>query len=231
LKLSVIIPAYNEERWLPATLEHLRLSMSRLGAPVEVVVVDNQSTDGTRAVASRLGAAVISERVHNVARVRNTGAAAATGGVLVFLDADTLVPENFLPRIAEAMADPACMGGAVDVVHRPQRAVVGAYLAAWRAIGKVCRMAQGAAQFCRREAFDRLQGYDESLYMGEDVDFFWRLRRHARVVFLRDVRVAPSSRRFDQWPLWRILLYTNPLVIALFRRRPVWSGWYTDPVR
>ena len=85
-------------------------------------------------------------------------------------------------------------------------------------------MAQGAVQFCRRDAFSAVGGYDESIYMGEDVDFYWRLGKLARsqgrrVRILRDVRAVPSARRFDQWSTSRVLVETNPLYITLFRRR------------
>jgi hypothetical protein len=98
-------------------------------------------------------------------------------------------------------------------------------------------MAQGAAQSCRRDAFSALGGYHETLYMGEDVDFYWRLRELARargphVRFLRDVRVVPSPRRFDQWPTLRILIQTNPVYIYLFRRyQAPWRGRYSDAPR
>ena len=98
-------------------------------------------------------------------------------------------------------------------------------------------MAQGATQFSRRRTFDELGGYDESLWMGEDVDFIWTLRRlarrtDARVRLLSEPRVRPSCRRFDEWPLWRILVWTNPLVIASLRRwKGAWRGWYVHPVR
>jgi hypothetical protein len=93
-------------------------------------------------------------------------------------------------------------------------------------------MAQGATQFCRHDLLLGLNGYDETLFMGEDVDFYWRLKRIAKqqngsVVFIEDLRVVPSARRFDQWPLWRTVVWTNPLFILLFqRRRTCWHGWY-----
>jgi hypothetical protein len=92
--------------------------------------------------------------------------------------------------------------------------------------------AQGATQFCRRDGFFALKGYDETLFMGEDVDFYWRLkrfagRRNGGVSFIEDVRVVPSARRFDRWALWRTLIWTNPLFILMFRRRKkAWHGWY-----
>jgi glycosyltransferase involved in cell wall biosynthesis len=237
--LSVIIPAFNEEQFLPRTLEHLRRATEHLvpDRDIETIVVDNASSDRTAEVALASGAKVVSVPEHNIGLVRNAGARAASGDLLVFLDADTQVPETLLSRIVQAMEDPACLGGAADIEYRPARPPIRIYLRLWRLVGLCLGMAQGAAQFCRRDAFSALGGYDESLYMGEDVDFYWRLGKLARtrgqhVRFLRDVRVVPSCRRFDQWPTSRLLIETNPLYIALFRRRPAaWRGWYRDVPR
>jgi glycosyltransferase involved in cell wall biosynthesis len=236
MRISVVIPAFNEARWLPLTLTRLAEAARQYPAPVEVIVVDNASDDATADVAWAAGATVIQEREHNVGLVRNRGAAAATGEVFVFLDADTLVPAHFLRRVGQAMAVSDCLGGTAAVAYRPASPVMRAYLAGWRIVGQLFGMVQGVAQFCRRDAFERLGGYDESQYMGEDVDFFWRLRRLARrtggdVTLLADVEVEPSTRRFDQWPLWRTLVWTNPLVIGLLRRRRwAWRGWYSPAV-
>jgi glycosyltransferase involved in cell wall biosynthesis len=240
-RLSVVVPAFNEEGYLAATLEHLRaagaLLVSRGGSETEIIVVDNGSTDRTAAVALQHGARVVNEAVHNVGRVRNAGAHASQGDAIVFLDADTLLPPHALARIEEEMRDPRCAGGALDLLYRPRRRVMSWYLGGWRWIGKLAGIAMGSGQFCRRDIFTELGGYDETIFMGEDVDFFWRLRRLARrralrVPVLRDVVVSPSSRRFDQWPLWRVLVWTNPFfALPLRRRREAWSGWYTNPVR
>lgn len=239
--LSIVVPAFNEERCLGETLASLNRarvflqSESRIEA--ELIVVDNDSNDSTAAVARALGARVVKEPRHNIAKVRNTGAKLANGNVLVFVDADTVVPEDLLSRIVEVMSDDNCLGGAIDTDYRPKKAIVRAYLQLWRIIGKLTGMAQGATQFFRREAFNELGGYDESLFMGEDVDLYWRLKKLARrrggcVTFLRDIQVAPSARRFDQWPIWRTLLWTNPFVILMFRRsKEHWRGWYREAPR
>ena len=89
---------------------------------------------------------------------------------------------------------------------------------------------QGATQFCRKCVFEEVGGYDEKAWIGEDVDFYWRLKRfakadHRTVRFIRNPPVQPSCRRFDKWPVWRVLIWTNPLFIALFRRwKAVWKG-------
>jgi glycosyltransferase involved in cell wall biosynthesis len=235
--LSVVIPAFNEERLLPETLSRLREAAGACRCEVETIVADNASTDRTAEIAKDYGAAVAHETVHNIARVRNAGARQAKGDVLVFLDADTVVPMEFLDRIAEEMSDAACVGGSPDIVHRANSRLLRVYLRAWRQVGLAFGMAQGAAQFCRRPAFEALNGYDESQFMGEDVDFYWRLRRHSRetggfLKFLDDVKVCPSPRRFDNTSVWRTMVWTNPLFIGAFRKKKnAWAAWYVRPPR
>ena len=100
------------------------------GVYVDVIVVDNDSDDGTAAVAREKGAKVIHEPKRGVARARNSGARDADGDVLVFIDADVIVPPNLLYDIYVAMSAPACVGGAVDVEYRPQRNSMRLYLQA-----------------------------------------------------------------------------------------------------
>ncbi len=239
LKLSIIIPAYNEEAYLPATMDSIKAAVARLdsGIHVDVVVVDNDSDDGTAAVALERGAKIIHEPMRGVAHARNSGARNADGDVLVFIDADVIVPPNLLNEICVVMCDPACVGGAVDVEYRPQRLSTKFYLQAWRLLARLAGMAQGPTQFCRHSAFEALGGYDPQVWIGEDVDFYWSLKKFAKaesgtVRLIRCPRVQPSSRRFDKWPVWKALVWTNPLFIALFRRRKrFWGAWYSHPVR
>ena len=239
--LSIIIPAFNEAAYLGETLTSLNRARTLLEREnklqSEIIVIDNDSNDSTAEVARAMGATIATESHHNVAQVRNSGAQVSHGDVLVFVDADTLVPSTLLARIAETMSDANCFGGAVDTDYRPRKLSVRLYLRFWRIIGRLLGMAQGATQFCRRDSFRELNGYDETLFMGEDVDFYWRLkklakRQNARVNFIDDLSVVPSARRFDQWPLWRTLLWTNPLLILLLRRsKTSWKGWYRSAPR
>ena len=88
-----------------------------------------------------------------------------------------------------------------------------------------------------KASFEEIGGYDETAWIGEDVDFYWALKRYAKrndleVSVVRNLRVKPSSRRFDKWPLWRTLVWTNPLFIVAFRRwKRFWGDWYADAVR
>jgi glycosyltransferase involved in cell wall biosynthesis len=235
--MTVVVPAYDEARILPGTIEQINDSARLLAAPPELIVVDNRSTDGTGAIAARLGARVVTEPAVGIARARNAGARHARGEVLVFIDADACFPAELLPRIADTMADPGCLGGAADPRYHPRKWSVRVYLGMWRLLARALKMSQGAVQFCRADVFEAVGGYDERYFIGEDVDFVWRLRAEARrrgaaVEVPIDVAVSQSARRFDRWPLWRTLLFTNPLFILLLRRRAsAWAGWYERPPR
>jgi glycosyltransferase involved in cell wall biosynthesis len=234
--ISVVVPAYNEQRYLGETLKSIQRAkeflLKRDAVPTEIIVVDNGSSDSTSDIALSSGASVVKETKHNVARVRNAGARFAKGNVLVFIDADTIVPDKLLWRINEVMASPSCFGGAVDTDYRAAKTLVKIYLQLWRILGKLAGMAQGATQFSRRDVYTSLLGYDESLYMGEDVDFHCRMkqfakRQNAHVCFIEDIQVVPSTRRFDQWSFWRTLICTNPFYVLAFRRwGRAWGGWY-----
>ena len=86
---SVIIPAFNEEAFLPQTLNYLQESMSRIDEQGEVIVVDNNSSDRTADIAREYGTQLVFEAVNQISRARNAGAKIAQGEYLIFLDADT----------------------------------------------------------------------------------------------------------------------------------------------
>src|SRR5215470_13172774 len=103
MMISVIVPAYDEEQYLSGTLECIDQALSIAACPSEIIVVDNNSRDGTRRIAESFGAKVFLEKEHNIAKVRNTGAKNSNGDVLIFIDADTLVPETLFQQIAAAV--------------------------------------------------------------------------------------------------------------------------------
>lgn len=235
--ISVVIPALNEEAYLGETLAAVSLAISELGEVAEVIVANSGSEDRTVEIAKEHGARVVEAGKGNVAIARNAGAREAQGEILVFVDADTLWPAQLLVRISQEMRAAHCLGGAVDTEYRPQKRLVQVYLAGWRVLGRLTKMAQGATQFCRSDVFAQVGGYNEETYMGEDVEFVWCLQKEVRrrkgsFRLIDDLQVVPSCRRFDQWPLWKTLLFTNPMIVALFpRRRGVWAGWYQHLTR
>src|SRR5688572_3831089 len=91
--ITFIIPAHNEESFIGATLDSLHAAAVRINVSYEVIVVDDASTDSTAIIAASNGARVISVNHRKISASRNTGAKEATGTLLVFVDADTIVTE------------------------------------------------------------------------------------------------------------------------------------------
>jgi glycosyltransferase involved in cell wall biosynthesis len=238
MRLSIIIPAYNEEELLEETLERINAARTALDSDSELIVVDNESTDRTREIAEAAGAQIVTETVKNIGAIRNAGARAATGDTVVFFDADTLVPENMLIVIEQATQDPKCFGGAAAVSYGTfERSWLNFLSRAWKFWGGVFNMKQGAAQFCRRSVFEKISGYDDMIYLGEDIDFYWRLTRFARenggtLSFIEEPTVTTSTRRFDKMSFWETMVLTHPIYILInWRRSKPWKRWYDGSVR
>ena len=118
--LSFIIPAHNEEGELPETLRALRAAAEEGGQPYEVIVVDDASTDNTRAIAESFGARVIAADYRQIAAVRNAGARAARGDVFFFVDADTQIAAVHIKGALRALENGAGGGGArleLSLIH------------------------------------------------------------------------------------------------------------------
>ena len=238
MRLSVIIPAYNEEKLLLETLRRIKAALELLKSESELIIVDNASTDRTREIAESFGAWVLTEPVKNIGAIRNTGARSAKGEVLVFFDADTFVPPPLLTAIDEKMRDPKCFGGAVDVDYgKFERWWLRFMKSAWKFWGPIFNMKQGAAQFCRKTVFEEIGGYDESIYLGEDIDIYWRLTKYAKqnggfLSFIDDPKVVTSPRRFDKMSIWDTMVLTHPVYILLnWKRSKPWRQWYDGSVR
>ena len=236
VKLSIIIPAYNEEAYLPATLDAIN---SALIDDAEVIVVDNVSTDATRDIAVQRGATVITETERNIGKVRNTGAGAATGDVLVFIDADSIVRPGIFEKIVEAMADERCVGGSAAVEYEPidNRRLIRWFMKLYPILGNWMKMRGGALQFCRADVFDKLGGFDATIYVGEDIDFGWRLdcfgrERGDHTAFIETPKVLTSSRRWSRMGIVRLMFFTHPIVVlTAWRIRSFWKDWYEETIR
>jgi glycosyltransferase involved in cell wall biosynthesis len=201
-RFSVVVPALNEADYLPATLRSLQAQ--DFAGPVEVIVVDNGSTDGTVALAHRFGVRVVEERTPGVCAARQRGTLAARGEIVVSTDADTVHPTDWLTRLdAQFAADPSvvAVAGPCRYADPPWWAAVVprlwfAGLAAMHArLGHVGYITATNVAF-RREGFP---GYDVRLTQGGDeADLLRRLRRWGRVVWDADNPVTTSSRRMEQ---------------------------------
>jgi glycosyltransferase involved in cell wall biosynthesis len=109
VKVSIVVPAFNEEKLLAATLASIREAAGGLDA--ELIVCDNNSTDRTAEIARQAGAKVVFEPVNQISRARNAGAAAASGDWLVFVDADSFPDRDLFAELSQAMASGRYVGG------------------------------------------------------------------------------------------------------------------------
>jgi glycosyltransferase involved in cell wall biosynthesis len=212
-RFTVVIPTWNEEGWLPALLKRLRV-MKRVA---NVVVADNLSRDRTRDIAIAEGIQVVGGG--SPARGRNIGAKASASEYIVFADADVVFTSKALDRAAEHFEG----NSNVVAVHFPLRPLGATWFPrfCYRAMDVYFRLlskfgiAQGIGTFLavRRSAFNKSEGFDESLAAGEDADLLRRLSRLGRVRYDRTIVVGTSPRRF---------LTENPFVFAL--KTVLWAG-------
>lgn len=203
-KLSVIIPVYNEVRALPMALDALR----RECADFEVIVVDGGSTDGTRGIARTFPRVRLIRAAKGRASQMNAGAHIARGEWLLFLHADTRLPDGALARIAALTDDPRCEAGAFR--HRfSQRHWLLSLVSAGHNLR--CHMTRvffgDQAIFVRALTFARIGGFPDVPVL-EDVMLCDRLRRVTRPVLL-DAFVRTDARRFLEFGIvrttWRAL--------------------------
>jgi glycosyltransferase involved in cell wall biosynthesis len=247
-RISVVIPAYNEERYLPRLLATLQVA--RGSRPdIEVIVADNGSRDGTVAIARASGCRVVHAIPRRIGAVRNAGAREARGAILAFVDADFQVHPASFTAIDAFFADPRCMAAMSGAV--PERRSLPIDLS-WLMLGALTAAAgyglprrfahcmPSGLVCCRHEDWVRVGGYAEERLFLEDVRFVLDLqdlgrREGRRCGWLRDCAATCSTRKFDlhgDWhyltlaarmTMWRAL---DPAALARWARR----YWY-EPQR
>ncbi len=236
MSYSVIIPAYNEEQFLPDTLAALDAAMSELGEKGQVIVVDNNSTDATARVAEEHGARVVFEPVNQISRARNAGAAVADGQHLIFLDADTRAPAALLRTALDNLESGTCCGGGSVVAFDRSDRFADRILRIWTWISVKFRVAAGCFVYCLREGFDAVGGFSESIYMSEEIWFSrklkaWGKKRGLDFRIVETDPVVTSARKLDWYSPFSMLLMI--LLFTVFplapRFRSLCGHWYKRP--
>jgi glycosyltransferase involved in cell wall biosynthesis len=228
--ISFVVPAHNEERLISATLDAIHAAARELARPYELIVVDDASTDATAGLAREKGARVVACEHRQIARVRNTGARASTGDILIFVDADTLISAAVVRASVEALAHGAVGGGAT--LHVDGRLPWWGPAAIWL-VGEgmgLMRWAAGCYVFCMRAAFDATGGFDEALFATEEIAFSRALKRLGPVVILRE-RVVTSGRKMRTHSLREFLPVFGGVFqhgTAALRSRDKLSVWYGE---
>jgi rSAM/selenodomain-associated transferase 2 len=200
VSLTVIVPALDEA----ANLERLLPLVVARCPGAEVIVVDGGSRDGTPEVARRVPGVVVLSSVRGRARQMNHGAAQAGGRTLLFLHADTRLPEDAPEAIRRALEDPRVVAGRFDVRFdsaRPVFRMIAFFMNLRSRLSWICTGDQGI--FVRREVFEALGGYPDIPLM-EDIELSRRLKRAGRISCLR-LWVVTSARKWEREGPWRTI--------------------------
>jgi glycosyltransferase involved in cell wall biosynthesis len=209
MRISVIVPAYNEAGLIVETLQRIQAAMTafaRLGWETELIVCDNNSTDVTGELARAAGARVVFESVNQIARARNTGAAAASGDWLVFVDADTHPGAELFAAVAEQIQSGRCLAGGCTVRMAGRHPLTGALVGFWNCVSRVCHWLAGSFIFCEADAFRRIGGFSQELFASEEIDLSKRLKKLARqtgrkIVILHRHPILTSERKMHLYTL------------------------------
>ena len=237
MKVSIIIPAFNEERLLGETLQQVKTALTgfaSLGWENELIVCDNNSTDRTAEIARAAGATVVSEPVNQIARARNRGAAAARGEWLLFIDADSHPGAELFAEVAGQIQSGRCLAGGCTIRYDGYYPMANFGAGIWNRLSRRRRLLAGSFIFCETAAFRQIGGFSNELFAGEELDLSKRLRELARqtgreIVILHRHPLLTSARKmwlYSTWDLLRLLFRAGLDQKRALRSREACHTWY-----
>ena len=237
MKISIIVPAFNEERLLGASLAQIQsaaVAFARIGWEVETIVCDNNSTDRTAEIARAAGATVVFEPVNQIARARNCGAAAATGDWLVFVDADSHPSAELFADVAQAIQSGKCLAGGATLRLDEKHFVAGLITRGWNGASRIWRLLAGSFIFVEAAAFRQVGGFSHELFAGEELELSQRLKKLARetgrgIVILHRHPLVTSARKMRLYTMREHLHFLAKVIFSNGRalgKREAAHLWY-----
>ncbi len=222
MRISLVIPAFNEERLIGETLRHVQAALSVFAGrrwETELIVCDNNSTDRTAEIARAAGANVVFEPVNQIARARNRGAEAATGDWLIFVDADSHPGAELFRDVAAQIESGRCVAGGATVRldgHYPKARLI---TGLWNGISRTCHWLAGSFIFCDAAAFRGIGGFSDELFATEEIDLSRRLKKLARaqrkrIVILHRHPIVTSGRKLQLYTPREHLRFLAKTVLA-----------------
>ena len=211
--LSVIVPAWNEEKSIGRAIESLQRAAGRYererSTTAEIIVVDNNSADRTGDVARQHGAQVVFEPVNNIGKARNAGVKAARGKYIAFCDADNEITENLLTLIHDHLEDPKIAGGGTWIEPANHNLKINFFYFCWGLYVRLSRVGVGMMH-CRKADFEAFGGFDETIFAAEDVQLAYDLKkigkpRGQKFELIKKGWIITSTRKIDQTPLLEML--------------------------
>jgi glycosyltransferase involved in cell wall biosynthesis len=236
MKVSIVVPAFNEERLLGQSLAQIKASAKAFepfGWETELIVCDNNSTDQTAQIARDAGATVVFEPVNQIARARNRGAAAAAGDWLIFVDADSQPSAALFSDVAAQITSGKCLAGGATIKMDVQKFGGRLVVWIWNFSSRNFTLLAGSFIFCQAETFRKIGGFNEKMFAAEELDLGSRLKKQARGTGLRVVVLSrhpllTSARKLHLYSLREHLslifrLAWNPRVLT---QREACHLWY-----
>ena len=217
MKISIIIPTYNEEEYLPKLLESIK---SQDFTDYEIIVADAQSIDNTREIAEEFGCIVVEGGLPGPGR--NRGAEVAKGEILLFLDSDLELTEHYLTSVIEEF-ESEDLGIAITQMTPLSQKKRDKYLhdlANWFMIAVENIKPHGAGCYgiiSKKELHDEVNGFDEDLSFGEDTDYIERVAEISQFKVLRNARIGVSTRRLEEEGLYTLLKQYGKSTVNDFR--------------
>lgn len=237
MRISVVVPAFNEQKLIGATLRSITEAgevFTQRGWETETVVCDNNSTDATAEMARAAGAVVVFEPVNQIGRARNTGAAAATGDWLVFVDADSRPTPALFSEVAEQIISGECMAGGCTVRLDERHFVADCGTGLWNILSRALKWAAGSFIYCETGAFRAVGGFSPELFASEEIDLSKRLKKLARssgkkIVILHRNPLLTSARKMRLYSRSDLARFFRKAIFsprATITSRDACSPWY-----
>jgi len=241
MTISIVIPAFNEAKYLPNTLNAIKDSnrvFSAAGWESEIIVCDNNSTDATSDTSIAHGARVVFEPFNQISAARNAAARAAKGDWLVFVDADTKVSSVLFRSMLRSIVSKKYIGGGAPVKFDSGPWLVCQTVHVWNIVAKIMGWAAGSFLFCEANAFRKLDGFNNEMFAAEEVEYCERLNRLGKRLAKRFIMLSPpvitSGRKVKALFTLKNLVHG---IEALFtagdalKNRDNCEYWYDNPVR
>jgi glycosyltransferase involved in cell wall biosynthesis len=205
-KISVVVPAYNEEALLPACLDSLAAQKTKYD--YEVLVVDNNSTDDTNKIAKsyqdKMNIKVILEKKKGRGVARHTGFSKAKGQIILSTDADTIVPHNWIEKIIVPLVNDQVVAVTgpcqTDDLEWLQKNIFNFFQPFSMYLYRLLMHHYWLSGFnfaIRKDVYEQCGGFDTNLNAQEDIELGFRVMKLGKIIFLRDLSVNFSGRRFE----------------------------------
>jgi glycosyltransferase involved in cell wall biosynthesis len=222
MRISIIIPAFNEEKLIAETLRCVNeatAAFSKRGWDSELIVCDNNSTDRTAQLAQAAGARVVFEAINQISRARNRGAEVANGEWLLFIDADSRPAPELFADVGNAIENGNVLACGSTIRLDGQQRGARMVTALWNWISLTTLSLAGSFILCEAAAFRQVGGFDLKLFASEELDLGKRLRKLAaqsgrKIVILNQHPLTTSARKFELYSSWDYLRFFGRFVFS-----------------